>query len=89
MKTMEILSRKLVVLFLWTCFGCFFFLIKRSFSSLLQGTQNKQARYFMAFLRLGRITVVTKEKRKFEMATQTVFNDGVWHKVNTTVYYIT
>lgn len=46
-----------------------------------QGTRGKQTNYLMMRLYNGRVQLVLKTRKRVEISTQAVFNDGIWHKV--------
>lgn len=37
--------------------------------------------YLMMHLYNGRVQLVLKTRKRLEISTQAVFNDGIWHKV--------
>ncbi|VVC37186.1 Hypothetical protein CINCED_3A012310 [Cinara cedri] len=48
---------------------------------MMIGTRGKQTNYMMMHLYNGRIQLVLKTRKRLEISTQAVFNDGIWHKV--------
>jgi len=47
----------------------------------LIGTRGKQNNYLMMHLYNGRVQLVLKTRKRVEISTQAVFNDGLWHKI--------
>ncbi|XP_025195973.1 laminin subunit alpha-1 [Melanaphis sacchari] len=48
---------------------------------MLIGTRGKQTNYLLMHLYNGRVQLVLKTRKRVEISTQAVFNDGIWHKI--------